>query len=577
MSQDIGIDHVGTITAQEHRIQIDIIAQSQNGRCVRTSIFVQSGTITTTIDVAAYHGDIAFHTGHVHQGLFYVRTMIEQRIHGIGARIVVIIAIFNVAFQFVGINIRTITATIDIALDGSMNFNIGTIIHFTGDIVTTINVVDFSVGDIHAGRVTRIESVTIKRFGRDIAHAIIATGIHVGHTATAIHIVDADVGTLQSQENTIGIGHGTTVTTRIQVVDRGLLQIPSGSYAHDFLVVTTKHAVYVVIENHIFSIYMVTTIIEKRKMISVAGRNTVERIIVKIGAIVGVNHRFLVYRGKVTTAIHLTINTAIQFYIGLVQLGFSASAISRIDQSAGAFIPFLQADIVFAIVVVTITATIQRGNKHGISVARRCIDDGIPSIVDSRMLGRDRKGIGTTADIARDIVTTINTSDNKAVSSIGTINIDESTTLNIGHTSTGIHIAPHVTTLQNNFRATNQLGLVTATINVVVDSTTAHTYTTDTFYRCSHTIAGTEYAAMDTTIPLVSTNFTAAHHHLGVAAHCTFLSSAKDSTHATTLDSYRSSIIGCTINRTLFSATIYIATNNHLSHGRHRKEAGKKA
>ena len=481
-------------------------------------------------------------------------------------------------FSYIGVHIRTITATINIAGNRTMNFDIGTIIHFTGDIVTTINVVDFSVGDINAGRISGIKIVTIKIFSLDVANTIVFGRVYIGHTATAIHIVDADVCTLQSQENTIGIGHGTAVTTRIQVVDRGRLQIPCGTYCHDFLVVTTKHAVYVVIENHIFVLYMVATIIEKRKMIFVAGRNTVKRSIAKVGGIVGVNNRFLVYRGKVTTAIHLTINTTIQFYIGLVQLGFSAGGICRIDQSSGAFIPFLQADIVFyAIAVVTITATIQRGNKHRVSAARRGIDDGIPSIVDSRMLGRDRKGIGTTADIARDIVTTINTSDNESVSGVCSIDVDESATLNIGHTRTGIHIAPHVTTSQNNFCATNQSGLVTTTINVVVDSTSQNAYAADTFHRGTCTIARAKNAAMDTSIPLVSTNFTAIHHHLGVTAYFTFLSSAKDSTHATTVNGNRGGIRCTIVNTTFFTATVNIATDYHLSLGRHSQEAGKKA
>ena len=146
----------------------------------------------------------------------------------------------------VGISIRTITATIHVAGDGAMNFDIGSVIYFARNIVTAIHIVDFTAGDINASRIAGSKIEAIDVFGNRLG-----TRIHIGHTATAIHIVYANIITLDGNADAAGRGHGTAVTTRIEVIDVGFLQVPSGADVHFGQVVATKHTVDVIGENHL--------------------------------------------------------------------------------------------------------------------------------------------------------------------------------------------------------------------------------------------------------------------------------------------------------------------------------------
>ena len=80
-------------------------------------------------------------------------------------------------------------------------------------------------------------------------------GTHIGHTATAIDVVNlerlARIGFIEFgvniQQQTYGTGHVSLVTTAIYVTDEAALQVPSRTDSHLCHIVTAKEATYLVI------------------------------------------------------------------------------------------------------------------------------------------------------------------------------------------------------------------------------------------------------------------------------------------------------------------------------------------
>ena len=73
-------------------------------------------------------------------------------------------------------------------------------------------------------------------------------GLHVGHSAAAIEVVDDEGGViLQLDEQAIRTGHRTAVSAAVEVAHLAGQQVPRRTDAHLGLVVATEEASYLVL------------------------------------------------------------------------------------------------------------------------------------------------------------------------------------------------------------------------------------------------------------------------------------------------------------------------------------------
>ena len=120
-----------------------------------------------------------------------------------------------------------------------MNADGITAIDISCHVVTTIYIVDVTSSYQHTGRITGREGGTVDGFLRNGLFGV--ARIDIGHTASAIDIVDLHAFRFYGNVNTIIIGHRSLVTTTIEITDQTAFQVPGRTDGHRSLVVTTKH------------------------------------------------------------------------------------------------------------------------------------------------------------------------------------------------------------------------------------------------------------------------------------------------------------------------------------------------
>ena len=167
-SQNILCYHILTIVAQEHLVCNHVRTNLQL-RCSipRRVISMQRGTVTAAIDSTADNSrmvSICSHYADRHR--LRIGSELLQGCHRIGAWLIIDVTIdVVVLIRFlVSIGIRTVTSTIDIALDAAMNTYRITTIDLACDIVTTIDVINITSGNQHTGRITCGEGHTSDDF-----------------------------------------------------------------------------------------------------------------------------------------------------------------------------------------------------------------------------------------------------------------------------------------------------------------------------------------------------------------------------------------------------------------------------
>ena len=128
-------------------------------------------------------------------------------------------------------------------MDGGEDVDTVTTPYTSGDIATSIYVVDVSAADLHTCCHTIGEVWVPCRCGEVNLFFIDWQRAYVGLTASTIYIVYGDVraGT-DVEQDTGAMCHLAFVSATVEVVDGSLQQVPCRLYAHRCLVVSAKHA-----------------------------------------------------------------------------------------------------------------------------------------------------------------------------------------------------------------------------------------------------------------------------------------------------------------------------------------------
>ena len=161
------------------------------------------------------------------------------RRHTQKSRHIVIVVTIEVTLSQVGIvsiGIGAIAATIDIAPDITVNTYGSAAIDHAADIVAAIDIVDGAAIDHQSGCILSRIGHTIDDSSQDI----VLSRIDVGHSASTIDIVHLQIVGAQHQDDTLRVGHGTMVTTRVEVTYLAFFQMPLGSNGHISLVVASE-------------------------------------------------------------------------------------------------------------------------------------------------------------------------------------------------------------------------------------------------------------------------------------------------------------------------------------------------
>ena len=99
-----------------------------------------------------------------------------------------------------------------------------------------------------AGSIATWEKVTIQVVDCSYIVTSCIKGSDIGLTATTIDIVSLQLRVFTNlEQQTIGTGHSTFVTTAIDVTDFTFLQVPCRTNSHIGLVVTTKETTYLIL------------------------------------------------------------------------------------------------------------------------------------------------------------------------------------------------------------------------------------------------------------------------------------------------------------------------------------------
>ena len=149
---------------------------------------------------------------------------------------------YRIVFQscIISIGISAITATIDITLDRGIDTYGRATIHLSGNIITTIYIIDISTFQCQVSRKTVRKGSPIDTDGL-LWMIHIASWNHISLTAATIDIIDLDSRfRFDSDEHTFKAGHVTLITTGIEVTDLTTLQIPYRTNSHGGLIVSTE-------------------------------------------------------------------------------------------------------------------------------------------------------------------------------------------------------------------------------------------------------------------------------------------------------------------------------------------------
>ena len=189
--QNIFGHHVGTVITQEHLIGNHIGSNLQlRTNMLSRGLTVKRSTVTTAIDGATNDGLLLFRSDHTDSYSLGIGTEGIQSLHrGLSCRnLIVKIAIDIIVLQIriIRIRIRTITSTIDITLDVTMNTYSITTIDIAGDIITTIDIVDITSLNQDTGSITCRQEGTFNGLRRNSTFA----GVHIGHTTTTKDVID---------------------------------------------------------------------------------------------------------------------------------------------------------------------------------------------------------------------------------------------------------------------------------------------------------------------------------------------------------------------------------------------------
>ena len=241
--QIIRIDHAGTVVAEEHIVDSHIRAHLQFHLRFR-HLGGQTGTVASEIDRAFDERRFCFGTDESDGHLLGIGTERFQDICR-RQRTDTVIEIFEGAAVgqtfIVGIRIGTIAAAINIASDAGVHGDSITAIDSTSHVVTAIYIVDVTAKHSHTGREASGEFISGERItsNRDA----VLRWHHIRHTATAIEVVD-DEGRviLDFKQQAFRTGHGTLITTTVEVTYLTTQQVPRRTNMHLRQIVTTKEA-----------------------------------------------------------------------------------------------------------------------------------------------------------------------------------------------------------------------------------------------------------------------------------------------------------------------------------------------
>ena len=160
---------------------------------------------------------------------------------------------------------------------------------------------------------------------------------HIGHTATAVQVIDNERGRLGNlQEKPLGSRHLTLVTTAVQVTDLTRQQVPGRTDVHLGQVVTAEEATHLVgaaaglrerrVDAHLLETGLAQQVLNGFSLCR--GRCVLHpRVLIDkdmVGYSAGVIHmddRLLVDGSVVTTTVGIYDGTAVDFQVGLVQDG----------------------------------------------------------------------------------------------------------------------------------------------------------------------------------------------------------------------------------------------------------------
>ena len=481
LGQDTREHHVLTVTTEEHAIDGGILAHPE-GRlgCSLVASLGERSAVTSAIHVACHHDSLLLTSRDMHQGALHVRAEIVEcfeRSLCCCPTYVIVVGIFGMLVPpigVVGIGIRTVTATVDIAYQATMDVHITAVVHGARDIVTAIDVVDAPCGDIHTGGIAGLEVVFVERLVGQRSRAIAAVWVHIRNAASTVDVVGTQTVAQDGQDDTVGVPHLSAVTTRVEVVDVHPLQVPCGTYAHGLHVVATEDAAGVVVENSLLAVYPIVHSLEEAQLGGLRLGDAVECAIERC-SIIGIDDRVVCHCHRITTAIDMSEHATLDVKVGLGQCR-EGHPFRRIHRGDGdTILAYLYLIIHCSIAVTTITTTIECTDDDGVLMSCglcRSLHDGIPRVVHlSHLVGDGRHGalhICCTDD-ASDVVTAIDSLHHKSAGSCRRVDVHIGTVGDIGHTCTAIDATLNHSTTELHVGVTRELTFVTSTIDIALD------------------------------------------------------------------------------------------------------------
>ena len=310
-------------------------------------------------------------------------------------------------------------------------------------------------------------------------------GSDIGLTATTIDIVSLQLRVCTNlEQQTIGTGHSTFVTTAIDVTDFTFLQVPCRTDSHIGLVVTTKETTYLILATGRMreggvDAHPLNTFHSQQLHILCATNffDTVDNM----ATVVHIDHRVFVDGCIVTTTVCINDGTTYYLEIGPVDgrldeiLRGGGYRIFAISDIIFRFINFMRFSIV-TIVIFTIATSEELTDVASLVAAFRSTahtDKGIPGVSDLILTcfhqfcwngGRFTDGSGN-------IVTSIDTVDEYKciVRSMLAIDVDKGRTSHIGHTGTAEHVAVDIAHAYCDCGTSAGISGITTTIHITTN------------------------------------------------------------------------------------------------------------
>ena len=203
-----------------------------------------------------------------------------------------------------------------------------TAIDISRDIVTAIYIINISSQDKHSCRILVRIPHAVDRLFQDCS----LVGIDVCHTTATIDVIDNNVRVSRNlQQNTVGIGHVTSITPTVKSTNFSFFQVPSRTDGHRGHVITTEDTGYLEVtlrmglckvQGHAFTealtaIVCPISIIKDLFAITVLDILCHRIFVINIDADVG----GCLYRHGITTAIDKAEGATVDLKIGTVELG----------------------------------------------------------------------------------------------------------------------------------------------------------------------------------------------------------------------------------------------------------------